>query len=436
MSVDDQYLTPNTLIQSSMLSEKVILCCGEDPTVVREALHAIGLRISLLEHDFRCYRLIRFEGLTVILAAIGTGHLEPLLFEILRFNVVRVVVLVGTAGRTASSKTIIGQPYVINKAYLKGTALDREVNDGPLSPNYHVESEYEVASIVSTDFYYGFTLSKERNDYPNRLPRLQEDVKEIIAKVDLVDMEVGQFFALCRLMSPERRLKYLAIKGPANTLGSGKEQNIHAKEVLTRVFQKTVDILGIRIPGPQDNLSSGHQESSPSAAKLTEEVKLYWTIQTAIVSVLGFLSASIDFGRPEKSAAVIVCAILLMGIGAIYNLVGNYYAYHEGEDLRVQHQENIVTPSVAVIYGVVAPFLGLLLGYALLKVVSKHLLTCISTWTQVLLPLGTAIGVFSVLVFVLRHVYKKLLEKGSPGYKNYSRPLQTILRVRGWDSTS
>lgn len=452
MSATSQNLTPNTKIQSSMLSENVVLCCGEDPTVVWEALKTTRLQKPLLEHDFRSYHLVKCESLTVILAAIGTGALEPLLFEILRFNVVQAIVLVGTAGRTLSSKTIMGQPYIIGEAYLEGTALDREVETLPLLPNYAFGGTHEVASIVSTDFYYAFSLSRKGDDYPGRLPRLQKSVREMVAKVDLVDMEVGQFYALCQLMSPKGKLKYLAIKGPANSLGYGEDQNIHAKEVIEKALGKAIDILGIRMLDSPGNWESSQGKVSSNTEKLTEEIKLYWTIQTAIVSVLGFLATSIDFSHPVKSSAVIVCAILLVGVGAIYNLVGNYYAYHEGERVQMRNQENVVTPSVMVIYAMLSVILGLLLGHLLVKAVivnspeldalvgqllpsflfvgMKQLVPAwLSPLIKVCMPLGTAISVFAALFYLMRYIYGELCKVGSLKYKCYSRRLQTMLRM-------
>jgi hypothetical protein len=50
-------------------------------------------------------------------------------------------------------------------------------------------------------------------------------------KTDLIDMEVAQFYHFCRTFG-RRSVQFIAIKGAANVLGSGKEQVVNSQKVL------------------------------------------------------------------------------------------------------------------------------------------------------------------------------------------------------------
>jgi hypothetical protein len=235
---------PNTKLTNLLLSEKVIICCGEDEEEVKTAFLASHVAEPLHQQEFRSYKIRKYPDFTLILTGMGTGCLEPLLYELLSFSIAKSLVLVGTAGYIPGSAAVRGEIYIIKEAYLAGTGLDREIKDYPLIPNFHFVGSYKSASIVSTDFYYGFSHQGSK-DYNVKLTYLQRDVTEYVKKIDLVDMEVGQFYALCSLMSDKSSVEYVAVKGPANVLSQHAEQIPNTQVILSKAFRAAFDLLGI-----------------------------------------------------------------------------------------------------------------------------------------------------------------------------------------------
>jgi uridine phosphorylase len=237
---------PNTNLTNLLLSEKVIICCGEDEKAVMTAFQATCVTRSLDQQEFRSYKIRKYTDFTLILTGMGTGCIEPLIYELLSFGIAKSLVLVGTAGCLPESAALRGEIYIIREAYLAGTGLDREVTNYPLIPNFHLVGDYKSASIVSTDFYYGFSTAQQSSKYNVKLAQLQRDVAEHVKKkIDLVDMEVGQFYALCSLMSDKSSVEYIAVKGPANALDKHEEQIPNTKEILSKAFRAAFDLLGI-----------------------------------------------------------------------------------------------------------------------------------------------------------------------------------------------
>src|SRR5687767_8943729 len=105
---------PNSGVSDEMLHENVILCCGEDFTELIQCFSESSLGIR---HEYRCYRFLRFENFTLIWTGIGTGCLEPLLFEIFDVPIIKKIVLVGTAGAFQSTASM-GNFFWIAQAYL------------------------------------------------------------------------------------------------------------------------------------------------------------------------------------------------------------------------------------------------------------------------------------------------------------------------------
>jgi hypothetical protein len=206
-------------------------------------LHTLGFPTDATGAEFRGYTVWTLPTATVILASIGTGVIEPLLYELLGTGRAGRIVLVGTAGRLGAGRLPLGIGFPITEAYLAGTGLDREVPDQPLRPEWPDLAAGPVASIVSSDFYYGFSPSTRPGDYRHRLPGLRRDFERLSASVDLVDMEVGQFYALCRLIPENPGLRFLAIKGASNGVDNHGEQNTHAPAVLLDCLEKALRAL-------------------------------------------------------------------------------------------------------------------------------------------------------------------------------------------------
>jgi len=240
MSQPSPDASPNAQLRPAQIRASVILCCGEDKGAFVAALHILGFPADATASEFRGYTVWTLPDVTVILASIGTGVVEPLLYELLGTGRAERIILVGTAGRLGAGRLPLGSGFPITEAYLAGTGLDREVADQPLRPAWPDLAAGPVASLVSSDFYYGFSPSIRPGDYRHRLPALRRDFERLSAFVDLVDMEVAQFYALCRLIPEQPGLRYLAIKGASNGVDNHGEQNTHAPAVLLDCLGKAL----------------------------------------------------------------------------------------------------------------------------------------------------------------------------------------------------
>lgn len=236
-------IAPNTKIAPEYIDKNIILCCGEDTNELIYSLNDLSYTGEKV-HEFRCYRFWKYLNFSVIWTAIGTGTLEPLIWEIL-FNptiksIVNKIILIGTAGKLPKSGKKLGDVYVIDNAYLGGTAVDDNAIKQPLTPNFIGLSDFPKASIVSTDFFYGFSERVINGDYPNKTQRLVQAVNKYFYTTDLVDMEVAQFYHFCKLFDSENTLNYVAIKGAANTIGSAEEQIENSSIVIKKVLEKAI----------------------------------------------------------------------------------------------------------------------------------------------------------------------------------------------------
>lgn len=248
MSQSSLDATPNAQLRSEQIRSSLILCCGEDKRAFLHALSTLGFSVVTSAPEFRGYTTWTLPSVTIILAGIGTGALEPLLYEILTTGQPERIVLVGTAGCLRRRHLPLGVAYPIAEAHLAGTGLDREVADQPLRPNWPDFPSGASATMVSSDFYYGFSPSLRPGDYRQRLPALRADFDRLSARADLVDMEVGQFYALCRLIPERAGLQFLAIKGASNAVDNHGEQNENAPAVLLDCLKKAMAALGLAAP--------------------------------------------------------------------------------------------------------------------------------------------------------------------------------------------
>lgn len=220
---------PNTQLPVGALRRDAILCCGEDLGEFKAAAAAVFGRVRLV-HAYRCYAFLRRGGLSFIWTGIGSGCLEPLLCEIANEPELRRIILVGTAGAVSKS-TPLGRATPIREAHVAcaGVSPARATS----IPNWPASFKAtETQRIVSTDYYYGFTLKKV---WPAPAlwaadTRLAKSVAAALTRADLVDMETGQFYHFCRTLRPD--WQYLAIKGAANPLADFSQQPLHSESVL------------------------------------------------------------------------------------------------------------------------------------------------------------------------------------------------------------
>jgi hypothetical protein len=253
---------PNTRVDNSLLHEKLILCCGEDPTELMLALPSAEAPHA--SHEYRCFRFWRFESFTLAWSGIGTGCLEPLLYETLVIEpnpAIREIVLVGTAGVLPPQRSVVhGRAYLIDEAYLGGSALTIPEHDlrllragesiRPLTPRLgtmdriDVIEGLETGSVVSSDYYYGFSEDPRSDVLRDRDEHLREAVESAWNKLHMVDMETAQFYYLCDSMGSDR-LSYAAVRGPANTVGKFHEQASFSLQVLRSSLEVAFRLLSL-----------------------------------------------------------------------------------------------------------------------------------------------------------------------------------------------
>ena len=236
---------PNTAVDDALLHQNLLLCCGEDPTELLLSLPEVVER-PLFYHEYRCYRFWRFARFTLAWTGIGTGCLEPLMYELLvnaansRANKptteIRRIILVGTAGAFRASEVRLGQVYLLNEAFLGASAIsvpDHELTSAqakPLQPHLELPcpqplDKISPASIISTDYYYGFSKRANSSVLRQTDPRLGSVVDYAWGRVDMVDMETAQFYYLCKSLGPPA-LRYAALKGPADYVEGGNSGNV------------------------------------------------------------------------------------------------------------------------------------------------------------------------------------------------------------------
>src|SRR6202035_4323689 len=92
-------LGPNTNAPVELLSSQCVLCVGEDRRTLLDAALDAGLDMKGPHFGYRCYEFWNCGGLLVVWSGIGTGSLEPLLWELFKPGTIQQIVLVGTAGR-------------------------------------------------------------------------------------------------------------------------------------------------------------------------------------------------------------------------------------------------------------------------------------------------------------------------------------------------
>ena len=233
-------LGPNTNAPLELLSTKVILVCGEDRGYL---LPYVGATPS---HSFRCFEFWKMPTHTVILCGMGTGCVEPLIWEVIKPGIVGEIVLIGTAGKMPGTSVQIGQPYAVAKAWLAGTALDGERVSQPVKPRWTEAIGVEWVDSVSTDFFYGFAPRVlEEDGYPFASGPLALRYAEHLAMgTELVDMEVAAFYCFCEKFG-DPGLTYLAIKGPSNELGADGQQIAETGDVMERCMAIAKRVLKI-----------------------------------------------------------------------------------------------------------------------------------------------------------------------------------------------
>jgi len=225
---------PNSQLPFGSLERDAVLCCGEDLGEFKRAIKGVFATPQRL-HSYRCYAFLKRRNTSFIWTGMGSGCLEPLLCEIFDEPNLQRIILVGTAGSVSKNETL-GIAFPITEARVACAGISPK---NPVQfPNWRLPKNEESRRIVSTDYYYGFTLRKNWPT-PNLWSadtRLAKSVPRALRKSDLVDMETGQFYHLCRTLRPD--LQYLALKGAANPLRDFTQQTLHSESVLDDALKK------------------------------------------------------------------------------------------------------------------------------------------------------------------------------------------------------
>jgi hypothetical protein len=246
----DLKVRPNTGIPERFFQRNMIICAGEDPNELVDAMNAILLTKQIPSHEYRCYRAWMFEGLTVILSGTGTGCLEPLMWELLDSHILldkvpKRLILIGSAGILATSG--FGQVYVIDGAYPVGCAVMLDDKDLPLRPKFASLNKIPLphAEEISTDYYYGCTPQvsdprKVRVKASNS--ELRRGIEKQWKEGRLIAMETAQFYHFANTYGPPDT-EYVSIQGVANLADQFETQGQYSREVLTETFRHAVELL-------------------------------------------------------------------------------------------------------------------------------------------------------------------------------------------------
>ena len=238
---------PNTNVPLEMLAAKTVLCCGEDFGELMRAMAAVTTRAPVREHAYRGYRFVQFEDFALAWCGIGTGCLEPLLCEVLRQGRITRMVLMGTAGCLDPTGAELGTPYLVGEAWLGGTAIRPRDPDAPRRPHWpHAPAVLAPRSIVSTDFYYGFSPVAHplRDALLAHDAGLAEELAQHLPRCPLVDMESAQFYHLCRALEGDA-LEFVAVKAAANHVGAWQAQLENTPAALQACWRASLDLLDL-----------------------------------------------------------------------------------------------------------------------------------------------------------------------------------------------
>jgi purine-nucleoside phosphorylase len=184
--------------------------------------------------------MLSIDRFTLIWTGIGTGCLEPLLYEILSADqLVKRIFLIGTAGALTDGVTKGSAAFIANA--INAATPFAESSSAPNLPGGEVEGDL---TILSTDMYYGFSpLRPARVGKLHRsFPWMQDRFNRLRSKAQLIDMETAQFYSLCRFYgSPD--LEFAAFKGAANEATRPEEQTLNSVHVLRSALSRVIPFL-------------------------------------------------------------------------------------------------------------------------------------------------------------------------------------------------
>ena len=241
---------PNTGVPTSFLHNDVVLCCGEDREELMHAVHQVFPE-PVPSHKYRCYEFWRYPSFTLILTGIGTGCLEPLLWEILDGptlgdQVARRLVNFGTAGYLSADSSGFGKVFHIEAAYPVGCGVHLEASDQPIKAKFPGVERLGLPRTegFATDYYYSCSPRTDprilRAQSFDRI--LREESKAQWKMGRIIDMETAQFYHFCRCYGDDAT-QYVTFRGVANMADQFAEQATYSLSVLTQAFDHAVKLL-------------------------------------------------------------------------------------------------------------------------------------------------------------------------------------------------
>lgn len=246
----DLKIRPNCALPESFFQNDMVVCTGEDPHELVCAMNNSLPGIVPEYHEYRCYRAWKYPDFTVVISGIGTGCLEPLLYELLDFdalgeNVAKRLVMIGTAGYLSDSG--FGKVYLVDGAYTAGCGVALEDKDLPIRPSFAHLGQIQLprAEEISTDYYYACTpqtANERKNKAKAMNPALTTAVEKYWQSGRLISMESAQFYAFASAYG-KPGTQYVALRGVANLADQFETQGEYSLQVLTEAFRQALKIL-------------------------------------------------------------------------------------------------------------------------------------------------------------------------------------------------
>ncbi len=234
---------PNTGVPDRFLQSDLIVCVGEDSRELMQCVRLVLPTEKPRHHHYRCFHFWKYSKFTLALTGIGTGSLEPLIYEMAISQRVRRIILIGTAGIVGPSTDKAGQVYVIDEAFLAGAGVHAVDIMEPIKPSFAGVERLNLPrkAGIASDYYYALGNSTDLRILAaqNEDPALKEARAKVVTEGRLVDMETPQFYKLCRWYGLGV-LDFVAIRGPANSIGVWQEQTHNAESVLINAFEQAV----------------------------------------------------------------------------------------------------------------------------------------------------------------------------------------------------
>lgn len=241
---------PNCGLPEDFFQENMIVCTGEDPDELKRAIKAVlpGKRPRF--HQYRCYKAWKFSGVTIVISGIGSGCLEPLLFELLDYKTLgdkapKRLAMIGTAGYLADSG--FGQVYLVDGAYPVGCAIALPDSELPVKPNFAGLDSVNLprAEEISTDYYYACTPQENdarKNAAKALNPSMQEGLSKYWKTGRLISMESAQFYHFAKCYG-RPGTEYVAFRGVANLADQFETQGDYSEQVLTDALRAATQLL-------------------------------------------------------------------------------------------------------------------------------------------------------------------------------------------------